>query len=105
MAAAIGASLTVALARFRHGPRNGGQLRAADHRRGYAVLGVIAGSLVVAFGALASAAVAADAIVTVCWLWLLTVIAIVTAVVGRGLTSAQLGVWDFTSDGPWLRNL
>lgn len=106
MAAAIGASLTVALVAI--------PARAAERAdsfapqtiaAGYAVLGVIAG-VVVAFGALASAAVAANAIVTVCWLWLLAVIAIVHGVaVGRGLTSAQLGVWDFTSDGPWLRNL
>jgi hypothetical protein len=50
--------------------------------------------------------VATNVIVTVSWLWLLAVVALVHGVaVGRGLTSAQLGVWGVTSDGPWLRNL
>jgi hypothetical protein len=106
MAAAIGASLTVALVAV--------PARAAERAdsfapetiaAGYAVVGVIAG-LLVAFGALASAAVAANVIATVGWLWLLAVVAVVHGVaVGRGLASAQLGVWEFTSDGPWLRNL
>jgi hypothetical protein len=106
MAAAIGASLTVALVAI--------PARAAERAdsfapqtiaAGYAVVGVIAG-LVVAFGALTSPAVATNVTVTVSWLWLLAVVAVVHGVlVGRGLASAQLGVWDFTSDGPWLRNL
>jgi hypothetical protein len=106
MAAAIGASLTVALVAV--------PARAAERAdsfapqtiaAGYAVVGVIAG-VVVAFGALTSAAVAANVIITVCWLWLLAVVAVVHGVLaGRGLGTAQLGVWDFTSDGPWLRNL
>jgi hypothetical protein len=106
MAAAIGASVTVALVAI--------PARAAERAdsfapqtiaAGYAVVGVIAG-LVVAFGALTSPAVATNVIVTVGWLWLLAVVAVVHGVlVGRGLASAQLGVWDFTSDGPWLRNL
>jgi hypothetical protein len=106
MAAAIGGALTVALVAV--------PARAAERAdsfapqtiaAGYAVVGVIAG-LAVAFGALSSAAVAANVIITVSWLWLLAVVAVVHGVlVGRGLSSAQLGVWDFTSDGPWLRNL
>jgi hypothetical protein len=106
MAAAIGGSLTVALVAI--------PARAAERAdsfapqtiaAGYATVGVIAG-LVVAFGALTSAAVATNVIVTVSWLWLLAVLAVVHGVlVGRGLASAQLGVWDFTSDGPWLRNI
>lgn len=106
MAAAIGASLTVALvaipARF---AERADSFAPQTIAAGYAVVGVIAG-LVVAFGALTSPAVATNVIVTVSWLWLLAVVAVVHGVVvGRGLASAQLGVWDFTSDGPWLRNL
>lgn len=106
LAAAVGASITVALVAV--------PARAAERAdsfapetiaAGYAVVGVIAG-VVAGFGALASRAVANNVIVTVSWLWLLAVVAVIHGVIaGRGLASAQLGVWDFTSDGPWFRNL
>jgi hypothetical protein len=106
MAAAIGASLTVALVAVpARAAVRADSFAPETIAAGYAVVGVIAG-LVVAFGALTSAAVATNVIVTVTWLWLLAVVAVVHGVVvGRGLGTAQLGVWDFTSDGPWLRNL
>jgi hypothetical protein len=106
MAAAIGGSLTVALVAVpARSAERADSFAPQTIAAGYAVVGVVAG-LVVAFGALTAAAVAANVIVTVSWLWLLAVVAVVhSALAGRGLASAQLGVWDFTSDGPWLRNL
>jgi hypothetical protein len=73
---------------------------------GYAVLGVIIG-LVVAIWALSSTAVAANVIATIGWLWLLAVIAVLDGVIsGRGLTTAQLGVWQITADSGrfWFRD-
>jgi hypothetical protein len=73
---------------------------------GYAVFGVIIG-LIFAMWALSSEAVAANVIATIGWLWLLAVTAVIDAVVsGRGLTTAQLGVWQITSDSErfWFRD-
>lgn len=71
----------------------------------YAVVGVLLG-LVIAIGALASRAVAANVITTVSWLWLLALVAIIDGVAaGRGLATAQLGVWQFSAEGPWFRNI
>jgi hypothetical protein len=106
MAAAIGGSLTVALVAVpARAAVRADSFAPQTIAAAYAVVGVVTG-LVVAFGALSAAAVATNVIITVGWLWLLAVVAVVHGVVmGRGLASAQLGVWDFTSDGPWLRNL
>jgi hypothetical protein len=74
---------------------------------GYAAIGVIVG-LLVALWAVASRAVAANVIATASWLWLLAVIAVIDGVAtGRGLASAQLGVWQITSDADrfWFRNI
>lgn len=72
---------------------------------GYAVVGVLLG-LVIAVGALASRAVAANVIATASWLWLLALVAVVDGVAaGRGLATAQLGVWQFSAEGPWFRNV
>jgi hypothetical protein len=71
----------------------------------YAALGVLLG-LLMAVWALRSAAAAANVIATVGWLWGLAVAAVLDGVLsGRGLTSAQLGIWQFSADGPelWLR--
>jgi hypothetical protein len=73
---------------------------------GYAVLGVIIG-LAVAVWALNSPAVAANVMATIAWLWLLAVVAVVDGVFsGRGLTTAQLGVWQITADSErfWFRD-
>jgi hypothetical protein len=73
---------------------------------GYAVLGVILG-LIFAMWALSSEAVAANVIATTGWLWLLAVIAVIDGVIaGRGLTTAQLGVWQITADSErfWFRD-
>jgi len=74
---------------------------------GYAAIGVIVG-LLVALWAVASRAVAANVIATASWLWLLAVVAVIDGVAtGRGLGSAQLGVWQITSDADrfWFRNI
>jgi hypothetical protein len=73
---------------------------------GYAVIGVMIG-LLVAIWATSSPAVAANVLGTVGWLWTLAVIAVIDGVLsGRGLTSAQLGVWQLTSDSGrfWFRD-
>ncbi|WP_203859590.1 hypothetical protein [Plantactinospora mayteni] len=72
---------------------------------GYAILGILLG-LVAALWAISSPAVASNVLGTVCWLWALAVIAVVDGVLsGRGLSAAQLGVWQLTSDGErfWFR--
>ncbi|MEO3926348.1 hypothetical protein ABGB07_21140 [Micromonosporaceae bacterium B7E4] len=72
---------------------------------GYAILGILLG-LVAAIWAISSPAVASNVLGTVCWLWALAVISVVDGVLsGRGLSAAQLGVWQLTSDGErfWFR--
>jgi hypothetical protein len=72
---------------------------------GYAGAGVLIG-LLVAVWALRSPAAAANVIATVGWLWLLAVVAVVDGVLaGRGLTAAQLGIWQFSGDQAafWIR--
>ncbi|MFJ8686017.1 hypothetical protein [Micromonospora wenchangensis] len=72
---------------------------------GYAGVGVLLG-LVVAVWALHSRAAATNVIATVGWLWLLAVVSVVDGVLaGRGLTSAQLGIWQIAQDSPrfWWR--
>ena len=73
---------------------------------GYAGVGVLMG-LVVAVWTLHSRAAATNVIATVGWLWLLAVVSVVDGVLaGRGLTSAQLGIWQIAQDSPrfWLRD-
>ncbi|MEV6374118.1 hypothetical protein [Micromonospora musae] len=73
---------------------------------GYAAIGVLLGVLT-ALWALRSRAAAANVIATVAWLWLLAVVAVVDGVLaGRGLASAQLGIWQISSDRPgfWIRD-
>ena len=63
--------------------------------------------LLIAIWALSSPAVANNVIATVCWLWLLAIVAVVDGVLsGQGLGSAQLGVWQITSDSErfWFRD-
>ncbi|MEW2384160.1 hypothetical protein AB0873_19010 [Micromonospora sp. NPDC047707] len=72
----------------------------------YAALGVLVG-VAIAGWALHSRAAAGNVIATVGWLWLLAVVAVVDGVLaGRGLTSAQLGIWQLSAggDGLWIRD-
>ncbi|MGC4760520.1 hypothetical protein [Micromonospora trifolii] len=63
-----------------------------------ATLGILIGVLV-AIWALRSRAAAANVTATAAWLWLLAVISVIDGVrVGRGLTGAQLGTWQFDPD-------
>jgi hypothetical protein len=108
VAAAVGALATVALVAVpaREAAR-ADTFTPQTIAAGYAAIGVIVG-LLVALWAVASRAVAANVIATVSWLWLLAVIAVIDGVAsGRGLASAQLGVWQLTSDADrfWFRNI
>jgi hypothetical protein len=72
---------------------------------GFAVLGVLLG-LLLATGALAARAVAANLIATAGWLWLLAVVAVSQAVAtGRDLPHVPLGFWHLDSDEYWFRNI
>lgn len=106
LASAIGALVTVPLVAV--------PARAVDHATssspqtiagGYAVVGVVVG-LIAAVGALASRAIAVNVVASVSWLWLLAIVAVIDGVAaGRGLASAQLAVWQFTSSGPEFRSI
>ncbi|MBQ1050399.1 hypothetical protein KBX50_18220 [Micromonospora sp. C51] len=77
-----------------------------DMAAGYAAVGVLIGTLV-AVWALRCRAAATNVIATAGWLWLLAVIAVVDSVLaGRGLTTAQLGIWQLSSDNDqfWIRD-
>ncbi|MER7460478.1 hypothetical protein [Micromonospora sp. NPDC126480] len=72
----------------------------------YAALGVLVG-VAIAVWALHSRAAATNVIATLGWLWLLAAVAVVDGVLaGRGLTSAQLGIWQLSGGGPelWIRD-
>ncbi|SCG79480.1 hypothetical protein GA0070609_5913 [Micromonospora echinaurantiaca] len=73
---------------------------------GYAAVGMLVGVLAAGW-ALRSRAAAANVIATIAWLWLLAVVAVVDGVLaGRGLTSAQLGIWQLSADDGryWIRD-
>jgi hypothetical protein len=72
---------------------------------GYAIAGIIVG-LLIAVGALAARAIAANVIASAAWLWILAVVAVVDVVRADGnlATAAQLGTWQFT-DATWIRNM
>ena len=73
---------------------------------GYAAVGLLVGVLV-AIWALHSRAAATNVIATTGWLWLLAVVSVVDGVLaGRGLTSAQLGIWQISADSDrfWIRD-
>jgi hypothetical protein len=107
VAGAIGALVTVALVAVpARAATRADTFSPQTVAAGYAVLGVLLG-LVVAIWAISSRAVASNVIATVCWLWLLAVVAVIDGVLsGRGLTAAQLGVWQIANDGEffWFRN-
>ncbi|WFE58856.1 hypothetical protein [Micromonospora sp. WMMD712] len=107
LAAAVGALVTVLLvavpARMAEVP---GVAAPQAMAAGYAGMGLFLG-LLVAVWALRSPAAAANVIATVGWLWLLAVVAVVDGVLaGRGLTTAQLGIWQLSADRPgfWIRD-
>ncbi|WP_373684035.1 hypothetical protein [Micromonospora solifontis] len=73
---------------------------------GYAVAGLVAGVLL-AIWALHSRAAAGNLVATTGWLWLLAVVSVVDGVLaGRGLTTAQLGIWQISADSDrfWIRD-
>ncbi|MEV6691259.1 hypothetical protein AB0M35_07295 [Micromonospora sp. NPDC051196] len=77
-----------------------------DMAAGYAAVGVLVGALV-ALWSLRCRAAATNVIATASWLWLLAVVAVVDSVLaGRGLTTAQLGIWQLSSDSDqfWIRD-
>ncbi|RIW47694.1 hypothetical protein D3H59_09285 [Micromonospora endophytica] len=106
-AAALGALITVLLvavpARVAVVPDTASP---RDMAASYAALGVLIGALV-ALWALRCRAAAANVVATAGWLWLLAVVAVVDSVLaGRGLTTAQLGIWQLSSDSDqfWVRD-
>jgi hypothetical protein len=103
LTAAVGGLLTVPLvaipARAAHRPDTlNPQLIAG----GYAIVGVVLG-LLVAIAALSSRAVAANAIATSGWVWLLAVVSVIHSSAARpGQSTAQLDLWRF-GPGHFLR--
>lgn len=71
----------------------------------YAAVGVLIG-LAVALLAVAVRAVGSNVIVTSSWLWLLAAVATLDGLAaGRESRVVQLGAWQVTAVGPWLRDL
>ena len=99
LAAGLGGLVTVLLvavpARVATGADTGAPQRTAAVQ---AALGILIGVLV-AIWALRSRAAAVNVTATAAWLWLLAVVSVIDGVrVGRGLTGAQLGTWQFDPD-------
>ncbi|WP_433265523.1 hypothetical protein ACQPWR_00330 [Micromonospora vinacea] len=99
LGAGLGGLVTVLLiavpARVATGADTGAPQRTAAVQ---AALGILIGVLV-AIWALRSRAAAANVTATAAWLWLLAVVSVIDGVrVGRGLTGAQLGTWQFDPD-------
>lgn len=72
----------------------------------YAVAGLVLGVLLATW-ALHTRAAATNLIATTGWLWLLAVVSVVDGVLsGRGLTTAQLGIWQISADSArfWIRD-
>ncbi|MEU1808069.1 hypothetical protein [Micromonospora aurantiaca (nom. illeg.)] len=72
----------------------------------YAGAGLLLGVLL-AVWALHTRAAATNLIATTGWLWLLAVVSVVDGVIaGRGLTTAQLGIWQISADRGafWIRD-
>lgn len=105
LAATIGGLVTVPLVAV---PASAAQLgdNFAPHLLAsvHTVTGAVLG-LVIALGALASRAIAANVFATAGWLWALAIVAVVDGfLASRGLGTAQLGVWRFTDGGPMWRD-
>ncbi|MFI2708720.1 hypothetical protein ACH495_01120 [Micromonospora sp. NPDC018662] len=72
----------------------------------YAGAGLVLGVLLATW-ALHTRAAATNLIATTGWLWLLAVVSVVDGVLsGRGLTTAQLGIWQISADSArfWIRD-
>ncbi|MCW3813777.1 hypothetical protein ONA91_04815 [Micromonospora sp. DR5-3] len=107
LAAAVGALITVLLvavpARAARLPDTSSPQAVAA---GYALVGLLLG-LLLATWALHTRAAAANLVATTGWLWLLAVVSVVDGVLsGRGLTTAQLGIWQISADSErfWIRD-
>ncbi|MEU8419963.1 hypothetical protein AB0C15_03700 [Micromonospora sp. NPDC048835] len=99
LGAGLGGLVTVLLiavpARVATGADTGAPQRTAAVQ---ATVGILIGVLV-ALWALRSRAAAVNVTATAAWLWLLAVVSVIDGVrVGRGLTGAQLGTWQFDPD-------
>ncbi|MGC4894345.1 hypothetical protein [Micromonospora sp. DT31] len=73
---------------------------------GYAAAGLLLGVLLATW-ALHTRAAATNLIATSGWLWLLAVVSVVDGVIaGRGLSTAQLGIWQISADRGafWIRD-
>ncbi|MFC0029684.1 hypothetical protein ACFFMM_09135 [Micromonospora chaiyaphumensis] len=73
---------------------------------GYAAAGLVLGVLLATW-ALHTRAAATNLIGTTGWLWLLAVVSVVDGVLsGRGLSTAQLGIWQISADSArfWIRD-
>ncbi|MFG1657849.1 hypothetical protein ACGFIY_15105 [Micromonospora chersina] len=73
---------------------------------GYAVAGLVLGVLLATW-ALHTRAAATNLVATTGWLWLLAVVSVLDGVLsGRGLTTAQLGIWQISADSGrfWIRD-
>ncbi len=72
----------------------------------YAAAGLVLGVLLATW-ALHTRAAATNLIATTGWLWLLAVVSVLDGVLsGRGLTTAQLGIWQISADSArfWIRD-
>ncbi|MFG3688871.1 hypothetical protein [Micromonospora sp. NPDC047740] len=107
LAAAVGALITVLLvavpARAARVPDTSSPQAVAA---GYALAGMLLG-LLLATWALHTRAAAANLVATTSWLWLLAVVSVLDGVLsGRGLGTAQLGIWQISADSErfWIRD-
>jgi hypothetical protein len=107
LAAGVGAVVTVLLvavpARVARVPDTSSPQAVAA---GYAAAGLVLGVLLATW-ALHTRAAATNLIATTGWLWLLAVVSVVDGVLsGRGLTTAQLGIWQISADSGrfWIRD-
>ncbi len=107
LAAGVGAVITVLLvavpARAARVPDTSSPQAVAA---GYAAAGLVLGVLLATW-ALHTRAAATNLIATTGWLWLLAVVSVVDGVLsGRGLTTAQLGIWQISADSGrfWIRD-
>ncbi|WP_433284119.1 hypothetical protein [Micromonospora sp. CA-244673] len=107
LAAGVGAVVTVLLvavpARAARVPDTSSPQAVAA---GYAAAGLLLGVLLATW-ALHTRAAATNLIATTGWLWLLAVVSVIDGVLsGRGLTTAQLGIWQISADSGrfWIRD-
>ncbi|MFD6713142.1 hypothetical protein ACFWDB_04485 [Micromonospora chalcea] len=107
LAAAVGALVTVLLVAV---PARAAQVPDVSEPQtvaaAYAAAGLLLGMLLATW-ALHTRAAATNLIATSGWLWLLAVVSVVDGVVaGRGLTTAQLGIWQISADRGafWIRD-